>query len=198
MDAVDLAAAARACRFRIKEMSPGYARLYCGFSWWSYGENIKVQMAEIDGAVMVDVVSSCVIPVQIEDWGKNAKNVHRFFAAINRQMGATESQAVACCHECGYLLAGIAVQKCPECGAGLAMPPPVSRSFRHKLRSMMIGLASLTFAEVGLVGLLQHFGKLPDLLATFTGVRGVLRLIVVNLASSVGVLVLARSWRPNR
>ena len=140
-DAVDLRRVAGACRFRVVEAGGGFARLRCGLSWFSLGENIEVHATVVDGGLVVDVVSVCVLPTQIEDWGKNARNVRRFFEALEQQVSPSEAERVPCCERCGYLLAGIDGSKCPECGLRVGETPEGPSAFVRKLRlALMIAL----------------------------------------------------------
>ena len=51
-----------------------------GINFWSWGENITIAL---DDAGTVTVKSVCSFPLQIFDWGKNRKNVQRFFACLS-------------------------------------------------------------------------------------------------------------------
>jgi hypothetical protein len=72
--------AAQRSGFKIRQADPATGRLEAraGFSFWSYGENISVQAG--DGTV--DVRSECLFPTQLVDWGKNKRNVNRFFGNL--------------------------------------------------------------------------------------------------------------------
>ena len=73
--------AVRRSGFRIRQADPAAGRLEAraGFSFWSYGENVWVQVG--DGST-VDVRSECIWPTQLVDWGKNKRNVNRFFGHL--------------------------------------------------------------------------------------------------------------------
>jgi hypothetical protein len=56
-----------------------------GFSVWSYaGERITIQIGE-GGDIWVR--SECTSPIQCLDWGKNRKNVDRFFNVLSQSLG---------------------------------------------------------------------------------------------------------------
>jgi rubrerythrin len=112
----NLAAAAAACRFRVIEVGSGYARLRCGLSWWSWGESVEVHASGVNGALVVEVHSSCILPTQVEDMGKNRQNVQRLFEALEVGMGAPTGDVIPICARCGYSLVGIDEGMCPECG----------------------------------------------------------------------------------
>ena len=56
-----------------------------GFSVWSYaGERINIQ---IDKGGNIWVRSECTSPIQCIDYGKNRKNVGKFFDALSQSIG---------------------------------------------------------------------------------------------------------------
>lgn len=193
---VDLPAAAAACRFRTVEAGPQFARLRCGLNWWSFGEDIEVHASDVNDALLIDVRSSCAFPTQIEDWGKNRKNVRRLFETLETQIGTSESCATPICAKCGYLLAGIDANVCPECGTAVGQAPPRG-PFSRKLRNASILLVSMTAVELLLVIALRELGVLPSILGQFAGVRGAVRLVALNTIVLFGILLLARVWKPN-
>lgn len=69
------------CKFRpvVEDMAEGLieAKVLPGLLSW--GEKITIQVEE--GAITVK--SECVYPLQLIDWGKNKKNVKRFFEKIS-------------------------------------------------------------------------------------------------------------------
>ena len=59
------------------------ARASMGFSFWSYGENLTVEVFE-DGAV--EVRSVCVFPLHLISWGKNTRNCRRLLDAVEDRL----------------------------------------------------------------------------------------------------------------
>jgi hypothetical protein len=59
------------------------ARASMGFSFWSYGEDLTVEVFD-DGEVTVR--SECSFPLQWIDWGKNARNCRRLLDAIDDRL----------------------------------------------------------------------------------------------------------------
>ena len=50
------------------------------FNFFSWGENIVIEILEDDETVRMK--SSCKMPTQCIDWGKNKRNVNEFFAML--------------------------------------------------------------------------------------------------------------------
>ena len=193
---IDLRAAARACRFRGVEFTTDFARLRCGINWWSFGENIEVHVALVGEATIVDVHSVCLSPTQLEDWGKNRKNVRRLFEALGQQLGESVASDVPACAKCGYLLVGIASETCPECGGKTDEIPPRSL-FTQKLRSAAIAVVVLSTVEILILMALQA-AKLIPVLHLFSGIGGMIWVLATNSVAMLGVLLLARVWKSNR
>jgi hypothetical protein len=59
------------------------ARAGMGFSFLSYGENLTVEVSD-DGEVTVESENS--FPLQLVDWGKNARNCRRLLDAIDDRL----------------------------------------------------------------------------------------------------------------
>jgi len=72
------AAAARSLGWTVTEQH-GLVQAAAGVSVWSWGERVTVQL-HTDGAT---VTSTCAMPLQIVDWGKNARNVGALLAALS-------------------------------------------------------------------------------------------------------------------
>ena len=54
-----------------------------GFSFWSYGEDMVVELFE-DGEV--EVRSNCSFPLQLIDWGKNSRNCRKLLDAVSEEL----------------------------------------------------------------------------------------------------------------
>jgi hypothetical protein len=54
------------------------------WSFWSYGENITV---EVSPSGEVWVRSECASPLQLIDWGKNRRNCKAILNAVGRRLG---------------------------------------------------------------------------------------------------------------
>jgi hypothetical protein len=112
-----IACAARALKFKVREQTEDHLTLRVGFNFWSFGERISVAIEKLDSDSIVDITSTCRLPTQFIDYGKNKRNVRRLFAKIEETAGqSSPSTAGLICHKCGYLLVGISDGPCPECG----------------------------------------------------------------------------------
>jgi len=57
-----------------------------GWSIWSYaGERISIDIGR-DGSILVR--SECTSPIQCFDYGKNRRNVEKFFDALSQSLGS--------------------------------------------------------------------------------------------------------------
>jgi hypothetical protein len=197
-ETLDLRQVAEVSRFRADELSASYARLRCGLNWWSFGERIEIHLNSMDDSALVDVSSCCSSPTQLEDWGKNAKNVRRVFEAIETQLPpGVMGEAVPCCSRCGYLLAGLEDKACPECGASDGRVSKAGATFARKLRRAAILGAVLTGIELLVLTVLTLLNVLPAVFTVFGGLRGAAFLACLNALVLFGLLLLARVWRPN-
>lgn len=118
-------AAAQAVQYlpgwRVKEINPvgWYITAAVAFGFWSYGENILVQLTEpTPGQPVVNASSSSVFA--IFDFGKNRRNIDKLFVEIQNLLAqsgystATRQQAEAAAPEFAA-----AQSSCPNCGARL-------------------------------------------------------------------------------
>ncbi len=53
----------------------------------SWSEVITINYLERDGEAIIEVESKCAVPTQIFDWGKNRRNVKRFFMILEQNLG---------------------------------------------------------------------------------------------------------------
>jgi hypothetical protein len=60
---------------------------HIGMSFWSWGENFTITPSP-DGTVRMKSV--CSFPLTLVSWGKNKRNVNKFFAALNNALNVTE------------------------------------------------------------------------------------------------------------
>jgi hypothetical protein len=65
---------------------PGSFKGHIGMSIWSWGENFTITITP-DGAVRMKSV--CRFPFTIVSWGKNKRNVNRFFAGLKKVLIVT-------------------------------------------------------------------------------------------------------------
>jgi len=168
-------------------------------SFWSFGETIEVNLAVIDDALMIDVQSHCSMAMQIEDHGKNRKNVRRLFEALEAQLGpGTSGVPVRICDACGYVLVEAQPVRCPECGKAVVGPPRATeRRFRDKLWIGLRVAVVLTPIEVLIVTLADFIGVIPPLYRLPVGIAGIIFLLTLNLGVMAAALGLARLWKPN-
>src|SRR5262245_36074271 len=55
-----------------------------GVSFWSWGEGVTIELGPDEGEMFVR--SQCSFPTQCIDWGRNASNVRKFLAAVDRAL----------------------------------------------------------------------------------------------------------------
>jgi hypothetical protein len=67
---------------RKRDQAAGQLEAVVPISWRSWGENIRVDLAGVDGDVLVQVKSKSTLRTTLIDWGKNAENVRRFLGAL--------------------------------------------------------------------------------------------------------------------
>lgn len=72
--------AVNALGWRYNTYAPYQFSLRINASFWSWGELVNVNIYG-DGTVYVG--SQCSFPIQWFDWGKNKKNIARFFAMLD-------------------------------------------------------------------------------------------------------------------
>ena len=78
-------ASLRACRCTITNENEqhGIIDARSRINIWSWTEEIEVRISS-SGEVYME--SRCYIPTQVVDWGKNKKNVNKFFAELEGRM----------------------------------------------------------------------------------------------------------------
>ena len=64
--------------------SPTHFEASISVSMCSWGEKMKIDIAS-DGTV--NVKSQCAFPLQWFDWGRNSRNVEKFFDQLSRTVG---------------------------------------------------------------------------------------------------------------
>jgi hypothetical protein len=75
------------CNFEVKEANEktGEISASAGMTLLSWGENIDISISEIGkNQTRVGIYSGA--KAQFIDWGKSEKNVHKFFAALDRRL----------------------------------------------------------------------------------------------------------------
>jgi len=84
------ARAAARCGMGVKAADPatGVLTLSTSMSLMSWGENLGVQVGQLEPGVMQVAIRSDV-KFGLVDWGKNAKNINQFFAALDAELGLT-------------------------------------------------------------------------------------------------------------
>lgn len=82
--------AAARCNMAVKAADPatGAITLSTSMSLASWGENIALQVGQIEpGVIQVGMRSG--VKFGLVDWGKNDKNITQFFAALDAELGLT-------------------------------------------------------------------------------------------------------------
>ena len=163
------------------------------FNFWSFGERVTVALGSVDGRSLVDIRSSCVLSMQIADWGKNKQNVRRLFDGIDNVLG-NECEHVLCllCGGCGYLLVGIPSSICPECGHAYSANDAPRTQEVVTLKKAIAFAFAITALEFALCFLLAQLGAGKFIPWMPLGVRGAMFLLCVNLGAMLGVVGLHR------
>lgn len=84
------ARAAARCGMGVKSADPasGVLTLSTSMTLMSWGENLGVQVGQVEPGVMQVSIRSDV-KFGLVDWGKNTKNINQFFAALDAELGLT-------------------------------------------------------------------------------------------------------------
>lgn len=82
------ARAAARCGMGVKSADPasGVLTLSTSMTLMSWGENLGVQVGQVEPGVMQVSIRSDV-KFGLVDWGKNTKNINQFFAALDAELG---------------------------------------------------------------------------------------------------------------
>ena len=82
------ARAAARCGMGVKGADPatGVLTLSTSMSLMSWGENLGVQVGQLEPGVIQVAIRSDV-KFGLVDWGRNAKNINQFFAALDAELG---------------------------------------------------------------------------------------------------------------
>lgn len=82
------ARAAARCGMGVKAADPatGVLTLSTSMTLMSWGENLGVQVGQLEAGVMQVSIRSDV-KFGLVDWGKNTKNINQFFAALDAELG---------------------------------------------------------------------------------------------------------------
>lgn len=82
--------AAARCGMGVQTADPatGAITLSTSMSMMSWGENLGVQVGQVEpGTIQVGIRSD--VKFGLVDWGKNTKNINQFFAALDAELGLT-------------------------------------------------------------------------------------------------------------
>jgi hypothetical protein len=174
---------------KIVEKSNGFVRLRVRLNLWSFGEKIDIVLGTLNGAALIDITSTCIMPTQIADWGKNRRNVRMLFNELDSLLGEKcEHDRCFICGNCGYLLAGLAANVCPECGGGYSS---TNGEVVREQATFVRGLKyALVFSGIEIAGcMLLEFVGLGDFLPSVArGSRGAILLVSVNVGTIAGVI----------
>ncbi len=77
--------ALKECGFKIKgaHYEGGYIDAVAGVNIFSWSENILIDVSP-DSVILAK--SECAVPFQKVDWGKNSKNVKKFFSKLDKEL----------------------------------------------------------------------------------------------------------------
>ncbi|MCH7597117.1 MAG: hypothetical protein IID35_11250 [Planctomycetes bacterium] len=178
---------------KLAKSSPELMTLTVGLNFWSWGERVTVALGVVDGCNLIDITSSCVLKMQIADWGKNERNVRKLFDEIDKILGdASEHLRCQICRKCDYLLVGIPDRRCPECGHEYSLSDMPNKqevaTFKNAI-SIVVVVTALEFMAVSLLDVFGAGGFLPSMLH---GVRGAVNLLFFNLVTLLGIVGLHR------
>lgn len=75
------------CKFSIRkaDKKTGEIKASAGISFWSWGETLNISVSKVNKNKTKVSISSGV-KAQLIDWGKNKKNIDKFFDALDRRM----------------------------------------------------------------------------------------------------------------
>lgn len=62
------------------------------FSFWSWGEDMMVQLIHRGDLVLVHFTSECTSPIQVLDWEKNKRNEVDLLTRVHKLMGEGRSE----------------------------------------------------------------------------------------------------------
>ena len=83
--------ALQALKWNCRAESPYMYHVYRPFSFVSIGENMTISIYD-DGTI--DVHSESIDTGNINDYGKNQRNINRFLLQLNRELGLVEDKKV--------------------------------------------------------------------------------------------------------
>ena len=70
-----------------EDIDGGEIKFKVPMSIWSFGEKFKILITQINQSkTTVEVASDAVVGLQIIDWGKNNKNIMKFFETLNNML----------------------------------------------------------------------------------------------------------------
>jgi hypothetical protein len=69
-------------RWKVRSEAPAKITASTSVNLWSWGERVVIEFFN-DGIL---VTSSCALPTQCIDWGKNKRNVKKFINALEQQI----------------------------------------------------------------------------------------------------------------
>lgn len=78
------------CKFKIKkeDKESGDIKASAGISFWSWGENLEFLVSKTGEGTQVNAYSGA--KAQLYDWGKSRKNIHNFYAALNKRLKTSD------------------------------------------------------------------------------------------------------------
>ncbi len=189
---------------RLKPVMPGSDQMSfkASLSFWSFGERVTVEVGSVAGNSVIDVSSSCILPTQIVDWGKNERNVLGLFNKIDKVLGdECEHEVCLLCVRCSYLLVGISSATCPECGYVHSAHDKTRTQEVATVRNGIAMAVTITFIELVILLLLDVSGANAYVPSMLQGVRGVVLLVSLNFAvilGNVGLNYLMKRFRWRR
>ena len=70
----------RNSKYRVEKDTSNSVALRVGVGWLSWGEDVTLTVENAS----IHIISKCVVPTQIIDWGKNRKNVELVATTVHR------------------------------------------------------------------------------------------------------------------
>jgi len=193
---VKLHEVAKSCQFVLADMSSDSARMRSRLNRWSYGEKIELFLSEINESLVVEISSQCVFPLQIEDWGKNRKNVQQLFTAIEHQLNAVTYITVPVCGHCDYRLIGHQGDHCPECNRNLPRIDGDTNP-RTKYHIALRLVVVITIIELSLLYIAREWSIGFGLLNSISFFWCVLGISLINTVTIGTIVYIASRWKPN-
>jgi len=171
-----------ACRLRLRENNENLVRFRQPLNFWSFGAHVDIALGRIDGDYVVDITSTGVLGTQVADWGKNERNVRRFFSKLDALLGnECEYEPCTICPCCRYLLVAVDPAVCPECGRTVSADDPHATQEVATIKNAIFFALVVTAVEFFVCVILDLVGLGRAIPALLRGGHGLAFLLFINV-----------------